>query len=112
MSLQFYKVIHILGFIMLAMAIGGVAFGGAARKQTGILHGIGLLLLFIAGFAMIAKLQVSYVSGWILAKMVIWLIFGGSIAILKKNQAKAETVMWVLIVLGTTAGYLAIYKPF
>jgi hypothetical protein len=97
---------------MLAMAIGGVVFGGATKKQTGILHGVGLLLLFIAGFGMIAKLQVSYVSGWIIAKMVIWLVFGGSIALLKKNPAHAQTMMWILIVLGAASGYLAVYKPF
>lgn len=120
MSFDFYKIVHFLGIFMVFSALGGqivMAINGGdakqlpGRKWIGMFHGVGLLLVLVAGFGMIAKLGVGF-PGWVIGKIVIWVALGGvgAIAARKKNLAG---MIWVLILLlGLTAAYLAHYKPF
>jgi hypothetical protein len=121
MTLEFYKVLHILGLTLVVLSLGGivavVANGGsketnALRKATAISHGIGLLLLLVAGFGMLAKLGImGALPTWVVAKLIIWLLFGGLVAVAYKKPALAKKI-WVLIpVLVLAATYLAVYKP-
>jgi hypothetical protein len=120
MSFDFYKVMHFFGLFMVFSALGGqiaIAVNGGgdirrpARQWIGIYHGLGLLIMLVAGFGMIAKANLGF-PGWIIGKMAIWIILGGigALAARKKNLAG---MVWILIVLlGLTAAYLAHYKPF
>ena len=55
MSLAAYKVLHLLGAFLVLAALGA-ALAGGSRKGSGIAHGIGLLLLLVAGFGALARL--------------------------------------------------------
>jgi len=120
MSYTFYKVIHFAGIFMVFMALSGLLIEAMSKEENGknmrrwamISHGLGLLLIFIAGFGLMARL--GFISGWpswVYVKIVVWTILGGiSPLILRKRQwAKA---LWVLIIgLGVVAGYSATKKP-
>ncbi|MCX6129084.1 MAG: hypothetical protein NTX25_08495 [Proteobacteria bacterium] len=120
MSYEFYKVMHFLGLFMVFSALGGqfiqAITGGDAKTQKGrrwigIFHGLGLLIAFIAGFGLLAKLSLGFPT-WVLVKILIWLALGGigAIAARKRNMAG---ILWVLtIALGMLAAVLAISKPF
>ncbi len=132
LSLAVYKTIHFLGIFTLVTALTATlarsaqsgassgaapagASGGAAlpdpwRKRLGIAHGAALFLILLAGFGMLAKLDVGF-PGWAMAKVGIWLVAGGLIALRKKPSAAAWGVV-VVPLLAALAGSIAYVKPF
>lgn len=123
MPLIFYKVIHLAGVIGLFFALGGVALhvlsGGTkdypGRKPAAILHGIGLALIFVSGFGMMAKLGIMSPGewpGWIWFKLIMWFVMGGLLMMLYRMQAQAKLLWWIVPLLGVLIAYVAIYKPF
>lgn len=120
-SLNVYKLLHLLGMMMVFVALGGVAIHAATgadrqsnpnRRTLGILHGVGLLLMLVAGFGMLARLGGSVTGGWVWTKVIIWLLLGGATVLPYKNRGLASAMLGLLPLLGLLAGYLAIYKPF
>jgi uncharacterized membrane protein SirB2 len=120
MSLEVYKIIHILGILMAFTALGGtfvyVANGGLkadnkVRKAVAISHGVGLLLILISGFGMLAKLGFTGIPPfWALVKFGIWLFIGAALFLAYKKPAMA-TKLWALCVaLGCLASIFALYK--
>lgn len=120
-SFQLYKIVHIFGILMLFTVLGGICLhamnGGTkasnvGRKLIGALHGTALLVILIGGFGMLARLGIpGGLPGWVIAKLVIWLIlpFLGLLAYRKPASAK-----WVLLglpIVGGLAAWFAIYKP-
>jgi hypothetical protein len=123
MPFQFYKVMHIFGFVMLFTAMGGSvlhALNGGTRESNGArgliaaLHGIALALILTGGFGMMARLGMMSHDwpGWIYAKVGIWLLlpFLGMLAM--RRPAHARTVLVLLPFVGLLAAWIAIYKPF
>lgn len=107
-----YKVLHLAGVMALFMGLGmGMLPETAFRKQGAIFHGIGLVLLLVAGFGLLAKMSLGF-PGWIIVKLVIWFLMGG-LPVLAKRQVIPVAGAWAAaLVLGVAAAYLGIYKPF
>jgi hypothetical protein len=121
LAVAVYKNMHLLGVFMVLVALGGVLLhhilGGARdhswRKPVAITHGIGLLLVLLGGFGMLARLGIHWPwPGWILVKLVIWVIFGALSALVARSATLAQPLWWVTIILAGLAAYLALYKPF
>lgn len=121
LSLLVYKNIHLLGVFMVLMSLGGLILhyinGGskehAWQKPVAITHGIGLVLILLGGFGMLARLNISWPwQGWVIGKIIIWLVFGALIVIISRQPKLAKSLWWVTILLGTLAAYLALNKPF
>jgi hypothetical protein len=122
MSYEFYKVLHITGIFMVISAIGAHLLNGlmggskqfAGKKFIGIMHGVGLLVAFVAGFGLMARL--GMMGGgwpmWITLKLVIWLFLGVVILIPRYKPSWTRGVWIVIIAVGAFAVYLARYKPF
>lgn len=121
-SYSVYKVVHLVGVLMVFLSLGGVATnainGGQKnhswRKPIAITHGIGLLLSLVGGFGLLARLGIIHggLPGWALAKLGIWILFAVLIAVVSRRPAWARPIWSVIIVLGATAAYLAGSKPF
>lgn len=119
MSYELYKVAHILGLTLVVLSLGGIMLyainGGTKatnsfRKGAMITHGIGLLLLLVAGFGMLAKRGIHGVPAWVGGKLVIWLIFGALVGLAYKQQLAKR--LWVAVpILVVVATVLAIAKP-
>ena len=107
-----YKVLHLGGVMALFMGLGiGLLVDSSAKKQGAMFHGIGLVLILVAGFGLVAKMKLGF-PGWIIAKLVIWLILG-ALPALAKRQVIPTCVAWVAaLILGLAAAYLGVYKPF
>lgn len=118
MSYEFYKVLHILGLMLLFFALGGYTLKSSEdnAKPTRILlavsHGVGLLLMLVAGFGLVAKLKLGGTPGWAWIKVGLWLAFGAAPVLIKRTPARLRPVWVVLPLLGTIAAYLAVNKPF
>jgi uncharacterized membrane protein SirB2 len=122
MTLQFYKVFHIISIAAVFFALGSSLL--AARlsltketnpwhKATAIIHGIALVLLLVSGFGMLAKLGIlSSFPGWVYGKIAIWLALGYAMVLHKKGPTGASVGRVALFVLIAAAAYLSLYKPF
>ncbi len=121
MSLEFYKVLHVFGLSFLfsgfgaaiALKMAGTPFQGKPKTFAFLTHGIGLVLMLISGFGMLAKLgTVGGFPGWAFGKLGLWLLLGGSISLAKRRGE----IGWPLIIffsgLAATGAFLALFKPF
>ena len=116
-----YKNIHLIGVFMVLMALGGLLLhrinGGtqqhAWRKPVAITHGVGMFLILLGGFGMLARLDI-FLSwpGWVTVKAIIWIVLGALIAVIFRTPTLAKPHWWITIVLGGLAAYLAGNKPF
>jgi len=118
MSLLFYKVLHIIGILMLFLSIGGAIIRAAANHENEKLekfiltnHGTSLFIIIVAGFGMLAKLGMVF-TGWVVIKIVIWLLMGAIILPIKKAPEKQSVWWFMALLLGAIAAYMALYKPF
>ena len=120
MSVFFYKVLHIFGVFFLATALGGLVLhhlnGGSrednkSRALIGATHGLALVILLVSGFGMLHKYGYGF-PAWAIAKIVIWLVLGGLIALVPRFPHLGRVFWFLAPILGGVAGWLAIYKPF
>jgi hypothetical protein len=123
LSAKAYKVVHILGIVMVFAALGGstaLALAGGTKEKTpaskliAIFHGIALLLLLGSGFGALSALGMmsSGIPGWVWVKVVLWLALGGALAIAKRKPELAKLLWFAYPVVALIAAYLAIYQPF
>ena len=118
MSPLFYQYLHLVGLLLLFTSVGMFMAGGqtGARKFAGMLHGIGLLLLLVAGFGLMTKkFNVSNpmnFPGWVWAKAVVWLVLGALPAFVSRGKVSPKGGVLLALVLGLAAAYLATFKPF
>jgi hypothetical protein len=117
-SYQVYKVLHILGLSLVVLSLGGilghVANGGTKatnqlRKVAAISHGVGLLLVLLGGFGMLAKLEIHSFPAWVSGKLIIWLLLGAFVAVAYKRQALAKKLWFAVPLLVLLATILAVY---
>jgi hypothetical protein len=116
-----YKNIHLVGIFMVILAVGGVLLhritGGSQhhpwRKPVAITHGVGMILILVGGFGMLARLGIPWPwPGWVIVKVMIWIIFGALVTVVLRNPTLARPLWWITIVLGGLAAYMAGNKPF
>lgn len=117
-----YKIIHLLGILMIFLSLGGVATnainGGEKnhlwRKPIAITHGLGLFLSLLGGFGLLARLGITHggLPNWVIAKLAIWFIFAIIIGVIIRKPKLAKPLWSIMLILGATAAYLAGYKPF
>ena len=111
MTLEFYKVLHLAGLIFLFTGIGGfLALSEGNRKRASFamyLHGVGLMLLLISGFGMVAKSGVGF-PWWVITKIVLWLVLGAMLAFAKRNVFPVRTLIIISILIGCVLAYLGL----
>lgn len=123
MSYNFYKIMHLMGIFMVLSCLGATSVhimsGGnkanyLKRKLVSMTHGIGLVLVFIAGFGMMAKQGLKFSeNNWLFAKIAIWLYLGMAPVIIYKMSPQRAQIFWFAIYAVAGFGaYLALTKPF
>jgi hypothetical protein len=123
-SLEFYKLVHIVGIILIMSALGGAAVRvmtsgtevlPSIRRTLAVLHGSGAFLILLGGFGMLARLGFMHGAnfpGWLWVKLVVWLSLAAALMIPRRRPALARPLLLALPFLGGLAAYMAIYKPF
>ena len=111
MSYDFYRIIHVTFLSLLLLSLGGLwalhslkeANDKQLRRYLLLFHGISALFIFIAGFGLIARLQIKTPWPlWIYIKMILWLIIVSFPFILRKTlkgssrRLKSRMLWWVL----------------
>ena len=122
-SHQFYNLVHIIGLVLLMVALGGIALaadvsGGrspmVSRRWAAVFHGLGAFLILLGGFGMLARLGIvagSSWPGWVWVKMGVWVTLGVAAFLPRRYPRTARPLLLLLPVLGGLAAYMAIYKP-
>ena len=119
-SYQFYNVLHFFGIMLTFVSLGAMIYHaklgqGKAhplRRLAILSHGIGLFLVLLAGFGMLARLQIHWPwPGWVVGKLIIWLILGGLVAVFYRKPQPAAVWWGLVVILGTTAAWMAVFKP-
>lgn len=113
MDPNFYQVLHIVGISMVFLGYGALLARSmlapenvSVRKLGSITSGIGLLVIFVAGFGLISKLGHSFTDTWVLVKFVIWLVLGGLIVLINRKPQLAMVLWCLLIALAATAAIM------
>jgi hypothetical protein len=122
-SYELYKVIHLVGVVAVFAALGGAALlaihGGAApgtpaRRATALMHAAGLLLVLVAGFGLVARLDL-FTGGmpmWVAGKLGVWFLAGIALTIPRRRPSFARPMLFLgLPLLAAAAAWLAVYKP-
>jgi high-affinity Fe2+/Pb2+ permease len=121
MPYEVYRLIHFTGIFMLVLAYGALAVqamqglgkDAAGRKMAVITHGVGMFLALLGGFGLLARLQIHWPwPGWVIVKVVIWILLGAGIGLVRRKQQWAPGLWWLVITLGVVAAYFAGMKPF
>ena len=119
-----YRVLHYLAVFGLVVTLAAALGRGALlpegaedpwRRRLAALHGASLLLVAVAGFGLIARLDLlrgALLPGWIWAKLVIWLTLGGLVSLAFRRSRWSGAALVLLPFLAALAGYLALAKPF
>jgi hypothetical protein len=124
MSYEFYKVLHLLALLFVFTTLGGLAMvswlarGGTAsdelkgaRRLLAIINGIAILVVFVAGFGLMARTGVAMGAWptWIYGKIGVWLLVAVCIVIVRKKGG----LFWYLLLplIGAVGAWLAVTKP-
>ncbi len=117
MPVYLYKIIHLVGVMLTFLSFGGLLIRSILesddkklKRFATISNGIGLLLVLLGGFGLLARLDYGW-EPWVMGKLIIWVIFGGMIAVINRKPELGKAIWWLLILLGATATYLAGVKP-
>jgi hypothetical protein len=119
-SYGFYKVVHVLGLLMLFSGLVGMIVHAANRGEKsqnalrgalGALHGGGLILMGVSGFGILGELGLGF-PPWAWVKVALWLVFGALASLPYRKPEWNGALLWLAPILGALAAYLAIYKPF
>ena len=121
LSYPVYKLFHLLGIFMTFVSLGGVLLyvlnngtkvDNRCRKTVAITHGIGLFLVLLGGFGMLARLQIHWPwPGWVIVKSIIWVALGGFNVVVYRLGSRGQALWYILILLGVLAAYMAVMKP-
>ncbi len=114
MNPLYFKLLHLVGLMSLFIGIGGsIAMSSTAdaakRRIFGILHGVGLVLLLLAGFGFLGVAKMG-VPTWAWIKVVLWLALGGFPVLAKRRILSEPALVIIALGLGTTLAWLGLFK--
>ena len=104
MTHQFYLLLHLVGVLFLFIGLGSALLPSEnPQRKAGLpFHGVGLFLLLLGGFGMIAKLKIGF-DWWIITKLVLWFDFGALPILGKRGILPAPAAYGIAIALGIVA---------
>jgi len=107
MSLLFYKILHLAGVILLFLGLASALMPkDTPHRGIGLLfHGLGLVILLVAGFGLIAKLQIGF-PWWVVVKLVLWLAFGAMPLIGKRGLLPVPVAWSLAVICGIGAAWI------
>ena len=122
-SYAVYKLLHILGIALTLVALGGMAVhalnGGrkaenAARRMLIAMHGVGVFLILLGGFGLLARIGFAHGSGfplWLWVKLGLWTAFAVVAALPYRKPTSGKALLVALPLLAMAAAAMALYKP-
>lgn len=116
MTLELYKVLHITGLALLMLGLGALLVGPPQenRRMGMMLHGIGLIVMLVAGFGAMAKKGIMGPDEWpgyLIAKMGLFVVLGVLPLLVRKDLVPRGFGWIVAALLVFGAAWLALVQP-
>jgi hypothetical protein len=116
MSLETYKLIHLIGVVVLFLGLGGtLAYAGREQKVSKVypmLHGLGLLAVLVSGFGSLAKQPGGMaLPTYAIGLLGTWLLLGALPVLVRRGIVPAPIAWLVAAGLGALAVWLGTAKP-
>lgn len=113
MSPELYRLLHVMGALMLFLGLGGILASepGKGSKIYGMLHGIGWLVMLVCGIGFAHKSQLGW-PNWMIAKIGILVLLGALPFLTKRGVLPRPLAALLVVGLGTAAYYLVQWRPF
>jgi hypothetical protein len=105
-----YKIIHLVGIAALALGVGGMMADGKNRRAFAICQGIGLLVMLVSGFGLLAKLHLGF-PHFAIVKTVLWLVIGAMPVMLRRLKAPVFVAILASLTLVGIMAWLGMMKP-
>ncbi|MEM9456244.1 MAG: hypothetical protein AAGF11_18830 [Myxococcota bacterium] len=100
------------GLTMLGLRGGDDREVGPLRRVVMIGHGVAMLIVFVAGFGLMARLGIM--SGWptwIYIKLALWLILGAAMVLVRRVPEMGRVWLFLLPLVGAAAAWVAFTHP-
>jgi uncharacterized membrane protein len=119
-SLEVYKMLHFVAIFAVVMVLGGIGFMAFIsryqdhpwRKAAAIIHGIGVFLILLSGFGMLARLGLtSGLPNWVIVKIAMLVFVAGVLMPLKRLPKLSFVFLTLVLIAVTFAGYVGSFKP-
>jgi hypothetical protein len=116
MTPETYRLLHVVGVLLVFLGLGGVLAtsagdGGKSPKLFLVSHGIGLLVMLVAGIGFVHKSKLEW-QNWLFAKIACWVLIGAVPFLVRRGVLPRLLALVVVLGLGATAAWLARAKPF
>lgn len=117
-SYELFQTLHILGIALLFMALGALAFHGIAggtretnpvRGLVAATHGVGLLLLVIAGFGMLHFKYGGAMPGWVHPKLLAWILLAAAPVLVSRKPGTGRLLWFVAPLLALLAAHFGLH---
>ena len=105
-----YKIIHLIGISALALGVGGMMAGGSNRKAFAICQGVGLLVMLVSGFGLLAKLHLGF-PHFALVKTVLWVVIAVLPMVARRLKLPLAAAMLISLTLVGIMAWLGVMKP-
>src|SRR5688572_17005378 len=118
-SRDVYEIVHVLGIAFVMCAFGGIAIhastggawkGAGSMRALKVAHHLGMLCLLVGGFGMLARIGIVQggirgFPGWLWAKIAIFLVIGGTVALPYRRPQLALPAFFLTPTLAALAVY-------
>ena len=115
MSPEIYRVLHIVGALLLFLSLGGVLLVPGDQKASKLvmpLHGIALVIMVVAGVGVVHKSADLSWQPWLFAKIGCWVFVAVLPVLVRKGILSRFIGLLLAIAAGAAAVWLAQMKPF
>lgn len=118
MSYLTYKILHLVAILFLFTSLGSLAVLGRSekaslRKLAGIVHGVSVVVILVAGFGLLARLGFfGNIPAWAWVKLALWAVLAAAVWPLRRRPEWGAALWLALPILGGVAAWLAVAKPF
>jgi hypothetical protein len=105
-----WKIIHLVGIAALSLGVGGMMADGKNRRLFAIWQGVGLLIMLVSGFGLLAKLQLGF-PHFAMVKTLLWLLIGAMPVLLRRLKVPVFVGILVSLTLVCLMAWLGVTKP-
>ena len=110
MDATIYKIIHLTGIAAIALGVGGMMAGGSNRKPFAICQGVGLLVMLVSGFGLLAKLHLGY-PHFAIVKTVLWVVIAILPMLARRLKLPVAAAMLISLTMVGIMAWLGVMKP-
>ena len=110
MDATIYKIIHLTGIAAIALGVGGMMAGGSNRKPFAICQGVGLLVMLVSGFGLLAKLHLGF-PHFAIVKTVLWVVIAVLPMLARRLKLPVAAAMLISLTLVGIMAWLGVMKP-